>query len=159
MKRAMHLALTVLCSLPMLAGDAIKTFPPAMYDAMKGGKKLDKVFIDPAYDRSKGFKMGAIDYHADFRSSQVIESLPKALGAIAKGDGEYTLKIAVVKVTTFSAGGWVKGKLGVEGQIVDKEGRVLVAFATTVSSAGGINGDDYMLASDKIASAIYKDLL
>jgi hypothetical protein len=159
MNKAMVIAIALLFSLPMLAGDDIKTFPLAMYATMKSGKKLDKVYIDTTYDRTKGFKLGEVEYLAENRSGQVIEYLPKALGLISKGNGEYTLKIAVVKVSTYGMGGYSSGKVTVEGQILTKDGKAVVLFLTKAPSHVGMNGDDYSVAADAIASAIVKDLL
>ena len=38
------------------ASDDPKTLPPAAYEQMKNGNKLDKIWLDPAFDKSQGYK-------------------------------------------------------------------------------------------------------
>lgn len=156
------LAVVLMFGLSLKAGDDPKTLPPAMYEAMKSGKKLDKVFVDPAYGKQAGFKVAPIEYKAENRSTAVMEGMAKSLATLAKVDSSYTLHLTVIKVTTktFTGFGSVMGKVTVEGRILDAEGKVLVAFVTGErAGAFATASDDYQVACDKIASAIAKDLL
>lgn len=163
MKRTLMLVAVLMFGLSLRAGDDPRTLPPAMYEAMKSGKKLDKVFVDPAYGKLAGFKVGDIEYRAENLKPEVLEGMKKALGMLGKEQAPYTLKVTIVKVTnsTFIGLGNVMGKVTVEGQIVDSEGKVVVAFVTreTAELGGFGGGTNYQAACNKIASAIAKDLL
>ena len=81
---------------------------------------------------------------------------------LAKSDSPYTLHMTITKVT---AGHKllktrVRGRLTIEGKIVDTNSKIIVAF-TTREAAGeiGADADNFQIASDKIATAISKDLL
>lgn len=149
--------------IPVLASDDPKTLPTPIYNQLKSGKKLDKSYLTPDYDKAKGFKIGKVDYKAEYRSGDVMTYLPKALSTLAKDDAPFTLNIAVVHVSTqtYALVGIIMGAVTVEGQIVDSNGKVVAAFRTKEKSApAGFGGkDDYNVAIDKIASAIAADLL
>jgi len=163
MKKNLMLALAILFSLPVLAGDEVKTLPAAMYDSMKSGKKLEKVFVDPSFDRAKGFKLSEVEYRDELLNSSITDALKKSIGMVVRSDSPYTLHLAIVNVTTktFTGFGDVMGKLTVEGKILDAEGKVVVAFIAREKSGhgAGLSGaEDYSVATDKIATAIAKDL-
>jgi hypothetical protein len=168
LKKSLFLALAVLAlipSFPLAASDDPKTLPPAAYEQMKSGNKLDKIWLDPTYDKAKGFKVGPVVYKAENRNGEVMDYLGKALATLGNPESPYTLKVAVVKVTTKHGVvlGTTPGAVNVEGQISDPEGKVVVCFiANGKAGAGWANGnglkDDYPAACDKIASAIAKDL-
>ena len=162
-KTASVLALALLIgTTPALANDDPKTLPSNVYDQLKSGKKLDKVWLTPAFDKSKGFKVAAIEYKAEYRSSEVMDSLPKALKTLEKADSSLTLQIAIIKVSTktFTGFGNVMGAITVEGRILDAEGKVVAAFRTKEKAGSfGSGKDDYTVAADKIATAIAADLL
>lgn len=146
---------------PLVASDDPKTLPPAAYEQMKSGKKLDKVWLDPAFDKTKGFKVGPVLYKAENRNGEVLEYLGKALATLGNPDSPYTLKVAVVKVTTktFTGFGSVMGYVMVEGRIVDGEDKVVGTFIAKERAGGFASAkDDYPAACDKIASDIAKDL-
>jgi hypothetical protein len=158
----LFLAFCGLFVMPMKASDDPKTLPPAMYEQLKSGKKLDKVWVDPSYDKAKGFKVAPLAYKAELRVGDVMDSLNKVLGTLATADSGFTLKVAVVKVSTktFTGFGNIMGAVTVEGQVLDTDGKVVAAFITK-EKAGGFGGgkDDYATACDRIASDIAKDLL
>jgi len=151
-----------LCGHSLMAADDPKTLPPEMYEVMTGGQNLEKLFVDPAYDRAKGFKLGAVDYRAETKISAALEGLNKSIAMITRSDSPFTLNLAITKVTT----GFKllrthrRGRLTVEGKIVDTNGRIIAAF-TTKEPAGkvGADVDNFQFACDAIATAISKDLL
>lgn len=163
MKKTMLLTLALMFSLVLKASDDPKTLPPAMYETMKSGKKLDKVFVDPAYGKQAGFKLGDVEYRAENMKPEVLDGIKKSLAMIVKSQSPFTLKLTVIKVsnTTFVGLGNVMGKVTVEGQIVDADGKVVVAFVTRESAElGGFGGGtNYQAACNKIVTAIAKDLL
>ena len=144
------------------ADDAVKTLPPAIYQQMKHGKQLEKVWVGTDYDKTKGFKVSAVEYKAEIRNGTVMDYMPKALATLEKSDSPVTLQVIITKVTTksFTGFGNAMGKVFVEGKISDATGKIMAAFTTSGSAGswGGVN-DDFQLACDKIASEIAADLL
>jgi hypothetical protein len=159
---ALALTISITGSVFLKAEDAVKTFPPAIYQQMKHGKQLEKVWIGANYDKAKGFKVGAVEYRAEKRNGMVMDYMPKALAPLAKSDSPVTLQVIITKVTTksFTGFGNAMGKVYVEGKITDATGKIIAAF-TTSGSAGnwGDAADDFQSACDKVASAIAADLL
>jgi len=146
---------------PLAASDDPKTLPPAAYEQMKSGKKLEKVWLDPGFDKAKGFKIGPVVYKAENRNGEVMEYLGKALSTLGNPDSPFTMKVAVVKVTTktFTGFGSVMGYVMVEGRIVDSDDKVVGTFIAKERAGGFASAkDDYPAACDKIASDIAKDL-
>jgi hypothetical protein len=159
---ALALTISITGSAFLKAADAVKTLPPAIYQQMKHGKKLENVWVGNDYDKTKGFKVNAVEYKAEIRNGAVMDYLPKALATLAKDDSPVTLQVVVTRVTTkaFTGFGNAMGKVFVEGKISDATGKIIAAF-TTSGSAGnwGDAADDFQLACDKIASGIATDLL
>lgn len=157
MKKTILLTLALMFGLVLKAGDDPKTLAPAMYEIMKSGKKLDKVFIDQSYDRKIGFKLGTIEYLADNRKPHVLKEMTEMVGMLVKNQSPYTLNLSIVKVTnaSFIGVGYVMGRVTVEGKIVDADGKIVAAFLTREAAMA----DDYQVACEKIVNAIAKDLL
>ena len=159
---ALALTISITGSVFLKAADAVKTLPPAIYQQMKHGKKLENVWVGNDYDKTKGFKVNAVEYKAEIRNGAVMDYLPKALATLAKDDSPVTLQVVVTRVTTkaFTGFGNAMGKVFVEGKLSDATGKIIAAF-TTSGSAGnwGDAADDFQLACDKIASGIATDLL
>jgi len=156
------LTISITGSAFLKAEDAVRTFPPAVYQQMKHGKQLDKVWVGTDYDKTKGFKVGAVEYRAEKRNGTVMDYMPKTLAPLAKGDSPVTLQVIITKVSTksFTGFGNAMGKVFVEGKIIDATGKIIAAF-TTSGSAGnwGDAADDFQSACDKITSEIATDLL
>ena len=144
------------------ADEDAKTLPPGTYQQMKHGKKLDKIWLRTDYDKTKGFKIGTVDYKAENRNGTVMDYMPKALATLAKTDSPFTLQVAIIKVTTktFTGFGNKMGKVTLEGKIVDPTGKVVAAFVAAGSAGSwGSGSDDYQAACDQIASGMAVDLL
>lgn len=154
------LALAILFSLPVLACDDVKTLPPAMYSQMKSGKKLDKVWIAPTFDKSKGVAMGEFKWSAEDRNSTIMEFLPAQLKTITKEGSPYKINVTVVRASNFKnvVVRYIRAMLGVEGTIVNSDNKVIAAFKTEVSFSEYANVDAKG-GVDKVISAILKDLL
>lgn len=145
-----------------ICGDLPKTLPPAMYESMKSGKKLNKVFVDPAYIRQTGFKVAPIQIKGENRSVVAFDALTKALTLVSSSDSPNSLQVTIVEVTAKYPTGFgnVMGHIAVEGKVVSPDGKVLAAFVTSERAGTfGAEMDDYPAACDKIMSAIAKDLL
>jgi len=119
--------------LPAL-GEEVKTLPPAVYSQMKTGKHLAKVWISPTWKGAQGFTVGkvlvadAID--SDY--ANVVDYLPYRLRSLSTPDSPNTLSVTVTEITFMDRGsaGYFSATMAVEGQIVDKDGKLLVAFRT-----------------------------
>jgi hypothetical protein len=129
--------------------DIPRTLPPELYALMKPGTKLDKVWLGPDYDKSKGVKVAAQFESAADAPEGVASaaSLQQLLAGSASDDSPYTLFVTVVKVT-HNAKGY---GLWIEGTVMDGGGKVLAAFTHADKDKAG------ELAP--VASAITSDLL
>jgi hypothetical protein len=147
---------------PALA-EEVRTLSPNLYAQMKSGKHLGKVWISPAWQGGQGFTVGRVDLSPEIDSeyANVVEYLPYRLRMISTPDSPNTLSVTVTEISFIDRGsaGFFSAAMGVEGQIVDKEGKVLVAFRTreyddnreTVTK-------DFQLVMDKIVWSLSKDL-
>jgi len=151
---------------PLVAADEIKTLPPAMYESMKSGKKLDKVFVGPEYSRTQGFSLGDLEYKAEERSVDLKEYIPRSIGDLAKPKATNKLHLTVVEYKIckpgFFANVGADGYVVLEGRIVNADGTLVAAFRAKgkyndLGRSG--RGHSFRDAVDQIASAIAKDLL
>lgn len=155
--RVLVLAAAVLA--PLQASDEVKTLPQAVYSQMKSGKKLDKVWVGPGYDKAKGFQFGELNYRAETRNGSVIEYFPTAFKGVAKDQAPYKLVLAVTGFSekTYAVITYKDGWVEVEGQLQDSEGKAVAAFKTKQTYPASSN--DPKKAVDGIVSAIIKDLM
>lgn len=137
------------------AGDPVKTLTPEMYGQMKAGQKLEKVWVSPTFDKTKGFKAGDVIWKVEERNPEVRTLLTDGLKDLAKATSPYTMNLTVVN---FSTG--ARGKVAVEGVVVDAEGKIFAAFSmatkTSLFLARGVN--PWSAPVNEIISAIAKDL-
>lgn len=169
MKTTLILALTVLSSLPMLAGEkvkleklAVKTLPVEAYSALQPGKKLTHVFKTSGFIPSNGFKVGTVDYKAENRVGEAFDYLKNQLATMEKSNSIYTLNLTVVdadpgKMGVAFGNNW--GFILVEGVVL--EGSNPVAYFVTKEKGdwGGIGVISQKPSVDKILSAISAELL
>jgi hypothetical protein len=134
--------------------------PAAIAAKMQKGKSLAKVWISPAYDRSGGFSLGEVRYEVEARNDGVDQYLPGALAAICRADASSTLQLRVVQLQIRTQGQTGSmARLGVEGNIIAKDGSILVAFSTLESAVGSLDlTDTCRTASRSVVSAIAKEL-
>lgn len=121
---------------------------------------MAKVWISPAYDRSGGFSLGEVRYEVEARNDGVDQYLPGALAAICRADASSTLQLRVVQLQIRTQGQTGSmARLGVEGNIIAKDGSILVAFSTLESAVGSLDlTDTCRTASRSVVSAIAKEL-
>jgi hypothetical protein len=119
--------------LPALGGE-VQTLPPAVYSQMKSGKHLAKIWISPAWKGGQGFTVGKVEVAdvIDSDYANVVDYLPYRLRSLSTPDSPNTLSVTVTEISFMDRGsaGYFSATMGVEGQIVDKDGKLLVAFRT-----------------------------
>ncbi|MCH7664708.1 MAG: hypothetical protein IH936_02095 [Acidobacteria bacterium] len=151
---AVPVALVLMCGLA-LAGEAVKSLSPEIYAQLKKGQKIQKVWIGPKFDKTKGFRAGDVSWTAEKRNQEVRTLLTDGVKDIATETGPYTLNLTVVN---FSTG--ARGKVAVEGMLVDTDGEVVAAFShsakTSFMAVRGVS--PWAAPVDAIISAIAKDL-
>jgi hypothetical protein len=160
--KAAFLASALVFAGHLSAGDEpTKTLPASMYGQMKEGKKLEKVWIGPAYKKEDGFSFGKLDYKADNRDSALMDHVNTQMKSIAKDKSPFTLTLAITELTDkkFTGFGYAMGKATVEGKITNKAGEIVAAFTTKVKMPESPGGKDQRGCADAIVSAISKDLL
>ena len=110
---------------------------------MKKGKKLDKFWTSPTFDKTKGFALGEIRYQVNERSEAVTRYLPTALSEVAKADAPLVLNLAIVELTVRSQSNRSSLQIVAEGRLVAPDGVVMAAFYTReiVSGTGDSNAD------------------
>lgn len=127
------LVLLAACAQPILA-ETEQTLPAEAYTQMKGGGKLGKVWISPAFDGAKGFTVGKVYASSTVEDprANTVDYFPYALRRISTPASTNVLSLAVVELSTVDRGsmGMFSATIGVEGKIVDKDGKLLVAFWT-----------------------------
>ena len=166
MKNTLKIALVMLAALfviPLSAGDSSvpKTLPEEVYAQMKKGKALDQVWIAPGVTLTPNFSLKAVDYKAEEFRANLKESLTKTLTIMGKDKAPFQVEVTVVEVTNYKVGlMWVtNGKMVVEGRILNAEdGKLVMAFRTSTRVDEGLNGPEYVTASEIFASALVKEL-
>jgi hypothetical protein len=157
------LVLLAACAGPLLADDAQQTLPPEVYAQMKSGSKLGKVWVGPEFDGSKGIAIGTMTVDPSVVSgfSNAIDYFPYALRRLAFPDSPNVLSVVLVEMSTVDRGaaGYYSATVGVEGQIVDRNGKLVAAFRTREEARGQEDVENNLKrAMDKIVWAISKDL-
>ena len=145
---------------------APELLPAAMPDSpepMMKGKHLSKIWISPDYDKSKGFTIGELSYRIAERDSAVSACLPSFLMEISVADSPFTLMLAVVALTREEHGSLLDSKssaaLSVEGRILTRDGRVVVAFQDRAYARGtGDLSTDMRQCVKGVVADIKKDL-
>ena len=134
--------------------------PTAIAAKMQRGKGLTKVWINPDYDRASGFALGEVRYQVEARNDGVDQYLPEALAEICRADSPYTLQIRIVELQSRIQGqAGSLARLGLEGNVVAKNGSVMAAFTTLESVVGSIDLiETFRMASRKVVLAIAKEL-
>jgi hypothetical protein len=146
--------------LPLFAASE-QALPPEIYAQMKRGKKLGKVWRNPKYDAASGFVVGKVSSYAQGYFSNVVDYIPYALKRVSIPQSTNVLNVAVVEFSVVDQGtsGMFGATIGIEGQVVDKDGHLMFAFTTRES----VNNRETVekncqAAIDRIVWSIAKDL-
>ena len=112
----------------------VKTLPPAVYTQMKDGKRIDKLFVSPDFKPSEGFRTGTVDLAVQNPYGSLVKFVPIAFARLAKPESPNVLTMSMNELTTKSrvsmARSFWNTTVGLEGQVVDPQGHLLVAFET-----------------------------
>ena len=125
------LVLLAIGSRPALA-QAARTLKPALYEQMKAGLKLDRIWMNPNYDSGQGFVVGKVTCLADNPFANVIDYFPHALSRLAVPESPNVISLTVVDLgfVDRAAAGYCSATMEVEGQVLDAAGQVMFAFRT-----------------------------
>jgi len=113
-------------------GAEVRTLPAEIYGQLKGDKRMGKLWISPKFDGAKGITAGTATSVVDSQYSNVTDYIPYALGRITTEGSPYTLNVTIIELTVKNlfATGFMSATLGFEGQVLDPEGNLMVAFRT-----------------------------
>ena len=133
MKKFLIGSLILLAAAPWQAAAAQnQTLPPEIYAQLKKGKKLDQIWISPKYDTSTGFMLGKVETLAEGAYANTIDYFPYALNRLTIPGSTNVLNLTVTNLDAKS--GYVSNvtiaDMGVEGQVVDRDGKLLLAFTS-----------------------------
>ncbi|MDR3672881.1 MAG: SHOCT domain-containing protein [Holophaga sp.] len=147
---------------PSLAAE-VRTFPPNVYAQMKSAKHIGKIWLSPEWKGAEGFTVGRVQVAAEIDDpyTNVVDYLPYALRRIATPDSPNVLSMTVVEMSSVdrSSFGSFSATMGVEGQIVNKDGKLLMAFRTReeANDRETVN-KNFELLMDKIIWSLTMDL-
>jgi hypothetical protein len=116
---------------PILAAPE-RTLSPAIYAQMKSGNKLGKIWINPKYDVTTGFVVGKVSSNAEGYFANTVDYIPYAFQRVIIPGSTNVLNMTVVEFSVVDNGtsGMFGATIGIEGQVVDKDGQVMFAFNT-----------------------------
>ena len=149
------------------SADEVRTLPPPLYQQMKSGKKLLRVWINPKYDPAQGFTIGQVDSRVDEEGwTDAVGYLRGALGRLEFPQSPNTLTLSLVELNhpirtpqEASSDGLTRGLVGVEGLVTDPSGTPMMAFLTRAKSETRNSPlDNRRAAIDQIALALSREL-
>jgi hypothetical protein len=166
MKNLLLLPLIVSSScFSVIEAAAVRTLPPEIYTQMKTGKKLGKIWINPAWDCTQGFLVGKVDIDpqaripcpTEFINSYFTTSLNRL--AIPGSTNVLSVTVTAGNASDKGANGFYAATLWVEGRIVDERGALMAAFSTHGSAQARETVEkNCQLVMDDMAWSISKDL-
>jgi hypothetical protein len=137
------------------------TVTPEIRQAMKKGRKLDLVWKDPKFDTASGFTLGRIRTQAEGFYANTIDYFPVPLSRLTIPGSTNVLNVLVTDMAVKEnyTSGASSAILSVEGEIVDKDGKVLFAFYTRdESDSRETPAMNCKAVMDRIAWNLSKDL-
>jgi hypothetical protein len=162
MKKFLLGSLILLAAAPWQTAFAqVQTLPPEISGHMKKGKKLDQVWLNPKYDTSTGFVIGMVNTQAEGTYANTIDYLPYVLGRLTIPGSTNQLNLVVTSLDDKSgySSNLSIADLNVEGQVVDRDGQLLMAFRDSEhdeSKETAIHGLEACM--DHLASKLGKEL-
>jgi hypothetical protein len=144
-----------------VAAQGVQTLPPEIVAQMRKGNKLGREWKSPAYDTSTGFILGRITTQAEGYYANSVDYFPTALSRLVIPGSTNLLNLTVtdLRVKESFAAGSPTVSMAVEGQIVDRDGKLLFAFTTQDEAANRetpLMGCEAVM--DQIAWSLAKDL-
>lgn len=135
--------------------------PPEIRQQMKAGKKLGKVWQDSRFDTGTGFTLGRITTQAEGFFAGTIDYFPVPLARLTIPGSTNVLNVTVTSLAVKESytSGFSSAIMSAEGQIVDKDGRVVFAFWTRDEVGTRENPTmNCKAVMDRIAWSLAKDL-
>ena len=145
---------------PGLAAE-VRTLPPAVYQQLKNGHKLAKVWISPRFEPAQGFRVGKVDSAVTSPYGVIVDYLPSALGRLAMPESANVLTFTVTELTIKEKPqiNYCAASVGVEGQVAAPDGTLLLAFTTRQEFSQGTGAlADCQGAVDTIVAAMAREL-
>ena len=161
-----YTALLVLAGLAPVRAAEVATLPPAMYQQMKSGKKVARIWINPNFDTTRGFALGKVDSRSDEEEwAQTVSYLRQALTRLEFADSPYSLSVNIVELdpAVHNASDrtikFINGTVAVEGLLTDGDGTIMLAFTAREKN----DGRESVLANrqaaiDRIVWGLSRDL-
>ena len=153
------IALALLASLPLVAGQDPKTLPSNVYGELKSGNKLDKVWRLNPSQKLDGFAITP-SYKAEKFSAEVKEYFVKSANELSTKDSKYRLELNLVHLDfqSFALVMNAPGHIVVEGTVTNADGKIVAAFSHKTSFGRGSSGVEPAKRSiDEIVSAINQE--
>jgi hypothetical protein len=148
---------------PLRAAE-VHSLPPAIYAQMKRGNKVDRVWVSPNYDGSKGFVVGKAtrdDSLMGNPDANIVDYLPAAFAryTIPESSNVLNLTLTWMEAIAKPTMGLYSITVEVEGQMLDKSGQLVLAFRTreTVKNREN-NQENSRGALDMVAWKVTKEL-
>lgn len=148
------------CVWPAAAQD-LSTLPPEIRQHMKKGRKLDRVWKDPKFDTATGFTLGQVRTQAEGFYANTIDYFPVPLARMTIPGSTNILNLTVIELSVRQnfTNGSSSAIMTAEGEIVDREGKVLFAFSTRDEADTRENPTmNCKAVMDRIAWNLAKDL-
>lgn len=131
--------------------------PPATLPMVKG-QLVGRIWKDPAFDGTAGFRLGGIQVATTDVARDVEETLPEALRPYLQPASPYILHLSVLKVKT-NLNNDTSASLTLGGTLRDVQGQIVAAFEVSESSSiGGGAWNNTRLAVRKAVHNVYKEL-
>ena len=146
-----------IASIQLLAFDQVPSKISSLQ--MKQGRRVDKIWIGPRYNRYKGFTVSEVNYDVKVTNEVVVDYLPVAFNSIGKNRASHDLVVTVRRFSekVSSVRPYNTNSMQVDGQIFDKDGRIVAAFQ--IDRTFPLSIEDTKAAIDAIVLAVKKDLL
>jgi len=139
-----------LLALPAMAAEPAFLFSKEIYDQMKPGATVDKIWVSPDYDKGKGVKYAGVEWKADRRNASAKEYLVTSVKGECRDNGAYDLTVWVVSYYE----GIMTWDATFLGRIQTPDGKVVATFMQKNSAPK----KDANKIIDKAISAIAKEL-
>lgn len=131
--------------------------PPATLPFVKG-QVVSRVWKDPAFDGTAGFRFGGIYVVTEDAARDVEETLPEALRPYIQPASPYSLYLSILRVKT-NPNNNTSASIILGGTLRDAQGQVVAAFEVRESSSiGGGVWNNTRLAVRRAVFNVYKEL-
>jgi hypothetical protein len=142
----------------------VRTLPPEVYGQMKKAKNVTQLFVSPDFRKADGFRCGQVNPAVQsVYANSLTAYVPVAFARLAKPESPNVLTLALTDLKTRdkmsgSHSVWTTS-VGIEGQVLDPAGKLLMAFVTSEESHEGVgNLDSGKLGVDAVVKNLAREL-